>query len=306
MTESTLFKVGEASPANTFLAIWMAEDAGFFEANGLKLEIVIMVGGRECGPALTQGRIDLMHIGMSSVIRARAAGADIRTIGSLSNVIRAALFTGPGIETPADLKGSTIGISSAGSESEPTTIMALERLGLSRGDVTLKEIGASRLGALRDGTVSATMLGEPHRSTAIAAGMKPIVDLLADNIPWLYSGLVVHQRFLNEHRDTALASMRAIIEGNYLAISDPERAKTVLARECSISDPAITDIAYDNFRAATPANAEASLDGAKNNIVAVATGTASRDIDDYVDTSIHAALQAEGFFDSMVQKYGTP
>ena len=47
MTKPTLFKVGEASPANTFLAIWMAEDAGFFEANGLKLEIVIMVGGRE-------------------------------------------------------------------------------------------------------------------------------------------------------------------------------------------------------------------------------------------------------------------
>jgi NitT/TauT family transport system substrate-binding protein len=284
----------------------MAGDAGFFEANGLKLEIVIMTGGRECGPALSQGKIDLMHIGMSSVIRARAAGADIVTIGSLSNVIRAALFTAPGIKTAADLKGGIVGISSAGSESEPTTVMALERLGLSRADITLKEIGASRLPALRDGTVSATMLGEPHRSTAIAEGMAPMVDLLADKIPWLYSGLVVHRHFLNTHRDTVLAGMRAIIEGNYLAISDPDRAKPVLARECGIKDPDITDIAYDNFRAATPANAQASLEGAKNNIAAVATGTASRDIDDYVDTSIHASLQAEGFFDSMVQKYGTP
>ncbi|MFT5539192.1 MAG: NitT/TauT family transport system substrate-binding protein [Alphaproteobacteria bacterium] len=306
MTEPTLFKVGEASPANTFLAIWMAEDAGFFKANGLQLELVIMAGGRECGPMLTQGKIDLMHIGMSSVIRAKASGADIVTIGSLSNVIRAALFTAPGIKTPDDLKGSTVGISSAGSESEPTTVMALERLGLSRADVTLKEIGASRLPALREGTVSATMLGEPHRSTAIAEGLEPMVDLLANKIPWLYSGLVVHRSFLSAHRDTALAGMRAIIEGNYLAISDPERAKTVLARECGIEDPAITDITYDNFRAATPAHAEASLEGAKNNIAAVATGEMSRNIDDYVDTSVHNALQAEGFFDSMAQKYGTP
>ena len=29
------FRVGESSPANTFLAIWMAEDAGFYAANGL-------------------------------------------------------------------------------------------------------------------------------------------------------------------------------------------------------------------------------------------------------------------------------
>ena len=41
--EPILFKVGEAAPANTFLAIWMARDAGFYEAQGLKLEIVGMI-----------------------------------------------------------------------------------------------------------------------------------------------------------------------------------------------------------------------------------------------------------------------
>src|SRR5438309_387182 len=40
------FKVGEAAPANTFLAIWMAREAGLYDAQGLKLEIVHMVGGR--------------------------------------------------------------------------------------------------------------------------------------------------------------------------------------------------------------------------------------------------------------------
>ena len=38
------FKVGEASPANTFFAIWMARAAGFYEANGLNIEIVPVVG----------------------------------------------------------------------------------------------------------------------------------------------------------------------------------------------------------------------------------------------------------------------
>ena len=41
------FRVGESSPANTFLAIWMARDAGLYEARGLKLEIVPMAGGKD-------------------------------------------------------------------------------------------------------------------------------------------------------------------------------------------------------------------------------------------------------------------
>jgi ABC-type nitrate/sulfonate/bicarbonate transport system substrate-binding protein len=50
------FRVGEAAPANTFLAIWMAQAAGFYEAQGLQLEIVRMVGGSESGPELQSGR----------------------------------------------------------------------------------------------------------------------------------------------------------------------------------------------------------------------------------------------------------
>ena len=35
-----IFKVGEASPANTFFAIWMAEAAGLYEQNGLDFGII--------------------------------------------------------------------------------------------------------------------------------------------------------------------------------------------------------------------------------------------------------------------------
>jgi hypothetical protein len=50
--ELTPFRVGEAAPANTFLAIWMAEVAGLYQSQGLELEVVHMVGGSESGSAL--------------------------------------------------------------------------------------------------------------------------------------------------------------------------------------------------------------------------------------------------------------
>ena len=108
--ESVQYSIGEAAPANTYLAIWMAEDAGLYEAQGLDLNIVPMVGGRESAPALEAGTIQLMHIGMSSVVRANASGSDLRVIGSLSNVIRQTMFLAPGLSSAADLRGGTVGI----------------------------------------------------------------------------------------------------------------------------------------------------------------------------------------------------
>src|SRR5215831_18956499 len=58
--ELATFEVGEAAPANTYLAIWMAQDAGLYQAQGLKLEIVPTVGGSQSGPDLASGRIHLM------------------------------------------------------------------------------------------------------------------------------------------------------------------------------------------------------------------------------------------------------
>ena len=229
------FKVGEASPANTFFAIWMAQAAGLYEEYGLDFDIVKMIGGSDTGPALSEGRIQLMHIGMSSVVRANAAGFNTITIGSLSNVIRSTLFTAAGFTSADQIKGGAVGISSAGSESELTTVVALEKLGLARDDVTLKEIGTLRLPPLRAGEVVATMLGEPYRSEAFAAGEHAIIDLLADRIPWLYSGLVVDKPYLTSQTATRCCASCAPRWKAIISRSVIQRAPSRSWRVCSTS-----------------------------------------------------------------------
>ncbi|MEA2987887.1 MAG: NitT/TauT family transport system substrate-binding protein [Alphaproteobacteria bacterium] len=298
------FKVGEASPANTFLAIWMAEAAGLFEAQGLKFEVVHMVGGRESGPDLSSGRIQLMHIGMSSVVRANLAGRNLLCIGSLSNLVRATMFAAPQIKTNAELKGGIFGISSVGSESDSATTLVLRRLGLTRDDVIVKEIGTDRLTPLRSGAVAATLLGEPQRSQAMALGLRVVSDLYAERIPWLYSGLTVDAGYLRSNRDTLMRFLKATIEGNYIAVTDEKRAKDVLARELKLTDPQVIDQSYVNFKAETPANAEIDVEGARNVLAAVAPPNASKNLADYIDTTLTDALRAEGFMAAMEKKYG--
>jgi ABC-type nitrate/sulfonate/bicarbonate transport system substrate-binding protein len=174
------------------------------------------------------------------------------------------MFAAPNVKTAADLKGGVIGISSVGSESNSTTTLALRRLGLTRQDVTVKEIGVDRLSAVRDGRVAATVLGEPQRSEAFALGLNSIFDFYAERVPWLYSGLTVDYGYLRDHRDTVMRFLKATIEGNYLAVADEKWAKEVLARELKLGDPKIIDTSYANFKAETPLNAAIERAGAEN------------------------------------------
>ena len=221
-----MFKAGISDPVNTVLAWYVARDAGFYAANGLNVDIINMSGGSRGAAELQAGRLDTMHVGLSSVIKVNRAGGDLRAIGSLSNVIRFTFFSAPGVRTAADLKGGVIGVSTFGSESDSTVTLALQRLGLTRDDVTLKEYGGGtrRLEAVKSGEIKATPINEPIASMARAQGVHVLVDLVPEQIPWVFSSIVVRRADIEGRRDALLRFLKATIEGNYLALADAGRA----------------------------------------------------------------------------------
>jgi NitT/TauT family transport system substrate-binding protein len=297
-------KAGIADPVNTVLAWWTAQAAGFYAEQGLKVEILNMSGGSRGAQELQAGSLDVMHVGLSSVVKVNRAGGDLRLIGSLSNVIRFTFFSAPGVTSAADLKGGVVGVSTFGSESDSTVTLALQRLGLARSDVTLKEYGGGprRLAAVKSGEIKATALNEPFTSLAREQGINPLVDLVPAQIPWLFSGITVRRDSLASRRDALTRFLKATVEGNYLALSDEKRAKEILARELKISDPRIIDISYNDFKQQSPADLEPSRAGAEN-ILAQFPGGSSK-VDDYVDSGLLDGLEAAGFFEEMQRKYG--
>jgi ABC-type nitrate/sulfonate/bicarbonate transport system substrate-binding protein len=302
--EPIALRAGIADPVNTVLAWWTAQDAGFYAEQGLKVDIVNMGGGRRGAEALQAGSLDVMHVGLSSVVKVNRAGGDLRLIGSLSNVIRFTFFSAPGVRTAADLKGGVVGVSTFGSESDSTVTLALRRLGLMRSDITLKEYGGGprRLAAVQAGEIKATTLNEPFTSLAREAGVNVMVDLVPEQIPWLFSGITVTRAALATRRDALTRFLKATIEGNYLALSDERRAKAILARELKVADPKIIDISYNDFKQQSPRNLEPSRLAAEN-ILSQFPGGSSR-VEDYVDTGILDGLKAVGFLDEMQRKYG--
>jgi len=301
--EPIVLKVGISEPVNTVLAIWMADAAGFYEAAGIKLEIINMNGGSRGAEELTAGRIHAMHVGLSSVIRLNRTGGDLRIVASLANVIRFTFFSGPDVKTAADLKGGAVGVSSFGSESDSTVTLTLKRLGLSRDDVTLKEYGASskRLAAVKSGELKATAVNEPFSSMAREQGFNVLFDLVPEQIPWLFTAIVVRRGTITDRRDELTRFIRATAEGNYLALTDENKAKALLARQAGITDPKILDISYNDFKLLSPPNIEPSDQAAKN--ILAQFPDVSQKVEDYVDSGILTALRKDGVFTALAQKY---
>jgi NitT/TauT family transport system substrate-binding protein len=302
--QTTELRVGISEPVNTVLAMWMADAGGFYAAQGLKVQIINMNGGSHGAQELAAGHIDVMHVGLSSVVRLNRAGGNLRFIASLSNVIRFTFFSGPNVKTAADLKGGVVGVSTFGSESDATVTLALQRLGLTRADVTLKEYGGGmkRIEAVQSGAIKATAVNEPVTSIARERGLTPMVDLVAEHIPWLFSGVVAKKEYLDAHRDVLRRFLLATVEGNYLAMTDEKRAKEVLSHETKISDPKVLAISYEDFKQQSPQNLAPVRAGA-DNIIAQFPPEVSRNVDDYVDASLLDSLQKDGSLAAIEKKY---
>ena len=298
------FKVGISDRVNTVLPLWMAEAGGFYAAQGLNVEIVAMGGGSQGARELQAGRIDVMRVGLSSVVQTNRAGGDLRAIASMSNVIRFTFFSAPGIRTAADLKGGVIGVSTFGSESDSTVTLALRRLGMTRNDVMLKEYGGAtrRLAALKSGEIKASAINEPVASQARDQGVHVMVDLVAEQIPWLFSSIVVRRSDLTNRRDLIARFLKATIEGNYLAFANEKLAKEVLARELKLTDRNTIEISYDDFRKQSPLDMEPSRPGAESVIAELPAGVSTR-LEDHLDTGILDDLKQQDFFIMLRRKY---
>src|SRR4051812_10160725 len=137
------FRIGISAPVVTIFPVWMGDVGGFYEKEGLKVDVITMEGGSRGVQVLMSGEIQAMHVGLAPVVQANKQGADLRLITSTGNTIPITIFGTAAIKSMAELKGKTIGISTFGSETDIAISIALKNAGLGRNDVTISQIGGS-------------------------------------------------------------------------------------------------------------------------------------------------------------------
>jgi NitT/TauT family transport system substrate-binding protein len=303
------FRAGISTVSDAFvIQLWMAEDAGLFKKYGLNLELIDMEGGTRGLQVLLSGQIEAMHVGLGPMIRANTQGADMRLIASFCNTIPFTIFTPANVKTAADLKGGTVGISSFGSESDIAIDIALRRIGLTRKDVTITQLGggSTRLAALLSGRVKAVPLSDPITTKALELGLNPMVDLAAAKVPWVFEGVVVNRPYLETHRDLFARFLRATIEGTHLVYADEKRAREIIARKFKTNENKVITAGYNTFKQLVPLDPQPLAAGVENvleQLQAIGAPIANKKVEDQIDTTIVENLRKAGFLAELKQQY---
>lgn len=307
-TDLTPFKIAVSAPVSSILPVYMAKAGGFYAKQGLDAQIINTEGGTRGVQVLMSGEIQAMHVGLSPVVEADAQGADIRAIASTTNTLPITIFTATKMNPPLP-KGTIIGISTFGSETDIALTIALKAMGLKRSDMDIIQIGGTsqRFAAMTVGRIQAAPMLEPATTAAKKKGYTIVYDLSAAHTAWIFDAVVMTKAFLNEHPDEVQRFLKAYIEAAYWGMADPDKAKQVIAKDFKTKDSDVIDASYESFKTLMPLDASPSVEGARNvinELQASGVKVTTADVNAYLDLRPIDQLKKSGFIAEMQKTYG--
>jgi NitT/TauT family transport system substrate-binding protein len=226
--------IGLVSPnISTQLPIAVAQQSGFFKDEGLNVHsVTIASGGTLMVAILTSGHADLVVSGVAAIMRAIDRGAPVTVVAGFQNKIDFALIGSKQVARLEDLKGKTVGVTSAGSFSEFAVLEALRRRGFTRDkDYKLLAAGSTflRIGALKGGKVDAIPLSSGERHTLEDEGYPVLMEIgqVVPEIP--LAVLVAAKPFAAKEPDSVVRFIRALAKSIQLIKTSPEKTLQMAA-----------------------------------------------------------------------------
>jgi NitT/TauT family transport system substrate-binding protein len=244
--------LGLVSPNwSTQLPVVVAEQAGFFKEEGMKVHsVTIASGGTIMVAILTSGHADLVISGVAAIMRAIARGAPVVVVSGFQSRIDYALIGAKGLARLGDLKGKKVGVTSVGSFSEFAVVESLRRSGLMRDkDYTLLAAGGTtvRIGALKVGKVDAIPLSSSER-VAIEQEGYPVLLELGRILPEIPSSVLVGaKQFAAKEPETVVRVIRALFKSMHLIKADRDKAIKLAVAAKLRGDPETQRKALDYY-----------------------------------------------------------
>ena len=208
-----------------YLPLTIAEQLGYFKAQGLDVEISDFAGGARALQAVVGGSADVVSGAYEHTINLQSKGQFFQAFVLQGRAPAIALGvsnkTMAGYKTLADLKGKKIGVSAPGSSTNMVANLLLSRAGLKAEDVSFIGVGtaASALTAVRSGQIDAisnidpvmTMLEQKGdvRIISDTRTLKGTLEVFGGPMP--AGCLYAPSEFLQKNPNTAQALADAIV-----------------------------------------------------------------------------------------------
>jgi NitT/TauT family transport system substrate-binding protein len=233
----------------TITPLWIARQSGIFEKHGLDVDLQYVASATSVA-AVVSGQMQLATVGLSEVLGAIAGGADLIVVANQVPAYTYIFEVAPGIQTAADLKGKSIGISRTGSSSDIGTRVVLKKFGLDPDkDVNLVQTGSvsDRAAAMKSGALQGAVASPPETLAVERLGWHPLFDLAALQLPAVTLGLVVQRSYRDTHQTTVQAYVDALVEGIARVRSDRALTFELLKSNMNVESEEDLNATYDYF-----------------------------------------------------------
>ncbi|MFI5268402.1 MAG: ABC transporter substrate-binding protein [Chloroflexota bacterium] len=232
------------------LHLWVAEDGGIFEKDGLNVQDTLVSSSNATMAALLSGQIDIAQSGGSDAVSASANGADVVVLAVEIPVYSYLLEVPASIKTLAGLKGGKIGIDSYGSSPDIAVRIALKKGGLDPDkDVSIIPVGnmPTRVAALMQGAIQGTVLNPPASLQVEDKGYHPLINLAQLKLPAVSQSTIAQRSWVAAHRDAAQKYIDTLLLADQRIRQDKPFTIQVMKKYLKSDDDRGMNNAYDFY-----------------------------------------------------------
>lgn len=216
----------------------IAEEEGLFEKNGVNVKLVWFDGYLESIQSLASGQLNANSQTLNDTIAftGQATNGMVAVLVNDNSAGNDKVIVAEGINSVKDLKGKTVALEE-GVVGDFLLSLALEKEGLSRKDVTIKnlETGAAAT-AFAAGQADAFAGWVPFWETALSrSGSRELTS--SKNFPGAIPDLlVVSQKLIDERPEQVQALVNTWFDVLKFIQENPQRANDIMAKRASISN----------------------------------------------------------------------
>ncbi len=246
-------KVGSPSLTVTMMPLAVARERGFFQQEGLNVDLVVMPAALNI-KVLLSGDLDYATTVGSAVVAA-VRGIDVRVVMLFVDRPLLDLVGNPKINSIGELKGRSIGISSRGGLHDVVVRRMLQQSNVDPAQVSLLTIAGSgaMLAAIKSGRIGAGVLNPPYNFIAYREGLKNL-GFAGSFIRIPSTGLVALREKLERNPDQIRRMVRALTRARSFAREQKSAVIPILRRFLRIEDEDLLSKIYDYYGRADTAD----------------------------------------------------
>ena len=226
---------------------WMAKEGGFFEKQGLDVEMYYEGASSVIVQAMLAGEANFAGLAGPSVVANVVNGGDVIQVAAVVKTFTIPMYSQPSITDVGQLKGQKVGVSRFGSISHIAALNILQRAGVT--GVTIIQTGGipESTAALMSGNVAAAMVPPPQSIMLREKGFRELVSVKQFrewNIPVVENGVAARRSYAEKNPNVVKRFIRAAFEGIRQIYDSKELATKTLAKYTKMTDEKLLDESY--------------------------------------------------------------